>query len=373
MKITIIGAGIGGLTTAIALQQKGIEVELFEAAPEIREVGAGITLAFNAMQVYERLGLADEICRAGHLVNRLIITDQKFQPISIINLQSFQQKYGVDMAAIHRGALQKILADRVGEKNIHLGKKLESILPTDANLTLQFEDGTKHQTRLLIGADGIHSQTRAFVTQKAVIRNANQPCWRGLTNFNLPEEYLHQPVEMWGKGKRFGFVYISDLKVYWYALTTGSPTMPDPMPAKVFKGFNPLVSQIIESTPSDQIIYSDLLDLKPITTWHSDKICLIGDAAHATTPNMGQGACQAVEDAWTISQCLAENEPALAFAKFQKQRIAKATKVVNRSWQIGKLAHLENQVGIWLRNTLMNALPQAVVLKQNEWIYDLGN
>lgn len=316
--------------------------------------------------------MAGAIIEAGHLISRMKITDAKLRPISVINLQPFQQKYNVDMVAIHRASLQKLLAEKVGEKNIYLGKKLAFIQQIENGMVLQFEDGTEHQTTLVIGADGIHSQTRTYVTQHAMIRNANQPCWRGITDFELPKAQQHQLVEMWGRGKRFGFTHIAEGRVYWYALVSESHFKLDQSLAQTFNDLDPLVGQLIKSTPADQVIHSDLLDLQPINTWHNNNICLIGDAAHATTPNMGQGACQAIEDAWAISQCLAENELALAFAKFQKQRIAKATKVVNRSWQIGKIAHLENPMAIWLRNTAMRAMPKSMVTKQNEWIYKLG-
>lgn len=372
MKITIIGAGIGGLTTAIALQQKGFEVELFEAAPEIREVGAGISLAFNAMQVYDRLGLAEQIVQAGHRVNQMTIADDKLRPISTIPLQAFRKKYGVDMVAIHRATLQNILADQVEDKNIHLGKRLQTIDQNGSEMRLHFEDGTAQDAELLIGADGIHSATRAYVTEKAVIRNANQPCWRGITDFELPKQYRHQLVEMWAKGKRFGFSHIADKKVYWYALVSKPHYRQNQPLAATFNDLAPLALQLIESTPTDQIIQADLIDLQPIETWHMDNICLIGDAAHATTPNMGQGACQAVEDAWALSHFLSKNESAGAFANFQAMRMPKAQKVVNLSWQIGKLAHMESRLMIWLRNTTMRAMPQFITTRQNEWLYNLG-
>lgn len=372
MNITIIGAGIGGLTTAIALKQKGFEVELFEAAPEIREVGAGISLAFNAMQVYQHLGLAETIRQAGYQASRMKITDAKLKPISCIDLAPFYQKYGVPVVAIHRGVLQKKLVENLEGTAIHLHKKLKAIEKDDKALILHFEDGTQHSAQLLIGADGIHSPTRNYVYPEAQLRDAHQPCWRGITHFELPAAQQHQLLEMWGKGKRFGFTHIDGQRVYWYALVNQKADSADINLAATFQDFNPLVGQIIESTPTDKIIKADLIDLKPIDRWHTDNICLIGDAAHATTPNMGQGACQAIEDAWVLSNCLAKDAPPLAFQKFQALRMPKAKKVVNMSWQIGGLAHWENSIGVWLRNALLRATPKSIAQRQNEWIYEVN-
>jgi len=370
MKITIVGAGIGGLTTAIALEQKGFEVAIFEAAPAIQEVGAGIVLAFNAMQVYRHLGLAESIERAGFAATQMKITDAALQPISTINLLPFCKKYGLPAVAIHRGVLQQALLGRV-EGPIHLNKRLQFIDEKEGGLLLQFEDGSQHHTNLLIGADGIHSQVRQKVCPKARLRNAHQPCWRGITHFGLPETYRGQLIELWGKGRRFGFTNIDNERVYWYALANESIHASTDKLGQVFRDFHPLVSQLILSTDKLHIHHADLMDIEPINRWHTANICLIGDAAHATTPNMGQGACQAIEDAWVLSKCLLENEPSIAFQQFQQKRRPKATKVVNMSWRIGTLAHWQNGLSVRLRNMMMRSIPASIASKQNEWVYEL--
>ena len=304
--ISIIGAGIGGLTTALVLQQKGLFPVLFETAPAIKPVGAGIMMAINAMRIYEGLGVREKIERAGHRISRIRITDEKLNLLSGAELSAAERKYGVCNVAIHRGDLQSILADAIGYDHIRLSKKLHSI-EGDAPFGLQFEDGTLCKTDVLIGADGIRSMVRSQLLNTGRIRNTGQVCWRGVCEMELPEQYHHVAHEAWGKGKRFGFVKISDRKVYWFAVANEKllPSSHIDLP-ELFSDFHKDMLHILSNTPPSSIIRNDIIDLEPIYTWQGPGFCLIGDAAHATTPNMGQGACQAVEDAWMLGELLSK-------------------------------------------------------------------
>lgn len=374
-QISIIGAGIGGLTCAIMLQQKGFNVSVYEGAPEIKPIGAGIIIAQNAMQVYEKFGLKSKIQEAGNRISSMKITDAQFNPLSIMDLTPFEQKYDVSNVAIHRGVLQKILAEEVGFGNIHLSKRLAKAEKSEG-YTLTFEDGSEIKTPVLIGADGLKSVVRTQIFGKHPIRDAQQICWRGVCEFTLPESTQYEGNEAWGKGKRFGFVPIDAKKVYWYALIKGSTTdlkADEPANLKdIFSDFHSLILDLIKATSPEQIIVSQIADLQPITQWQKDKVCLIGDAAHATTPNLGQGACQAVEDVYILGQCLGQgSDIENAFRQYQQRRVKKAHKIVNTSWQLGKLAHVENALGVQIRNGLMKMLPQSANRKQLETIFSL--
>ncbi|PID68483.1 MAG: monooxygenase, partial [Flavobacteriia bacterium] len=124
-------------------------------------------------------------------------------------------------------------------------------------------------------------------------------------------------------------------------------------------------------TPKEQIHTAEISDLKPIFVWHRENVCLIGDAAHATTPNMGQGACQAIEDAYVLSECLDKYEINKAFKEYQKLRLPKAHQVVKASWIFGKMAHLRNPILIGLRNQMLKLTPASINRKQNEHIFQL--
>ncbi|MPV86868.1 FAD-dependent monooxygenase [Ostreibacterium oceani] len=358
---TIIGAGISGLTTALTLKKNGLNVNIYEGSSEIKPVGAGIILANNAMQVFQKMGIQDKIEKTGNKISTVKITDAQLNRISDIDLTEFEKQYGVYNVAIHRGKLQKILANEVGYENIKLSKRLSKI---DKNrmFTLTFEDKTTLESSVVIGADGLNSTVRNQLFAASTLRNAKQTCWRGVCDIELPEKYHNELNEAWGKGKRFGFVKISDKKVYWYALTNlkkareNSEDLTD-----IFSEFHNDILHIISKTAINQIMVTDIIDLKPMDKWQSDNICLVGDAAHATTPNLGQGACQAIEDAYIIGQLL-DSGMALkdTFIEYEKIRRKKAHMIVNTSWSVGKIAQIENQFGILARNFIMKNIPKPI-------------
>ena len=373
MNTAIIGAGIGGLTTALTLQQRNINVAIYEGAPAIKPVGAGIIMANNAMQVFQQLGIQSAIEKAGNKISRLRITDPQLHDLSVIDLHPFEAKYGVHNVAIHRGALQQILADAVGYEHIHLSKRLSRIEKND-DFTLYFDDYTAIQTNVLIGADGIKSVVRNQLFEQSQLRNAHQYCWRGICEMNLHERHHNAPVEAWGKGKRFGFVKIGAKKVYWYALVNSlSFTTHGVNLVNVFGDFHRDILEIISNTPQQQLIETEIIDLKPITKWHGDRVCLVGDAAHATTPNMGQGACQAVEDAYILGKLLDKGlSLEKTFAEYQRLRQKKARMIVDTSWRMGQLSQLENDWGIWVRNALLKLVPSSINQKQMETVFRLA-
>ncbi|MDQ0064649.1 FAD-dependent monooxygenase [Chryseobacterium lathyri] len=367
--ISIIGAGIGGLALGNILKQHSYDFTIFEAAPEIKPVGAGIMMAVNAMQIFDRLGLKEKIENAGNKIHGISITDESLKPITKTSIPALEKKYNSCNVAIHRAELQKILAENIGNKYIKLNHSLNKI-EKNGNYSLYFENGTQAESKIIFGADGIKSRIRNQILNTGTIRNAGQKCWRGLVTFDLPEQFDQEAIELWGKGKRFGFVKISEKKVYWYALISEKKHKHYLGLSENFKEFHPLVSNIIETTLEECIILNDITDLSPIPSWYSENLCLIGDAAHATTPNMGQGACQAIEDAYIIGRLLEDSKDFNAvFEKFQKIRRKKVDYIVNTSWRIGKISQWEK--GNTLRNLFMRLIPDFTNQKLAEKIIRL--
>ena len=195
-----------------------------------------------------------------------------------------------------------------------------------------------------------------------------------MTSFDLASQYKNELNEAWGKGDRFGFVQIAPHKVYWYALKSFKKS-PEELQIEdiehYFDKYSPLIKDIIRSTKKSNIHRAEIEDLTPMNKWYSENICLLGDAAHATTPNMGQGACQAIEDAYVLSECLDKLPVNEAFKQYNSLRLQKAKRVVNTSWTLGKMAHLSNPLLVSLRNISMQMTPQFLNRKQSEYIFEL--
>lgn len=326
-------------------------------------------LASNAMQVFKHFGIYEEIAALGNHISEMRITDSNFKVLSNINLRPFEEQYGVHNVTIHRAVLQKKLIELVGKEHIFLGRKLQKLEVAGEGILADF-GGEKVTSDMLIGADGIHSAVRNFVNPDPTIRRAYQKCWRGVTDFDLPEEYTNTAIEAWGSGSRFGLNKLNDKQVYWYALVN-SKEMNETLDG-FFDDFHPLAGEIINATKPSHIIESEITDLKPTKKWRKDNVCLIGDAAHATTPNMGQGACQAIEDALVLSDCISQEATAeQAFKVFNKRRLAKAHQVVSRSWTIGKVSQWENATMRNVRNFAMRLTPDTVSAKQLASVFNL--
>jgi len=373
--IDIIGAGIGGLTLAISLKAKGFTVCIYEKSPVLKHVGAGIILANNAMQIYKELGLSKEIENRGNILNAMHITKEGMDTISQMDLEYFKTLYGVDTVAIHRATLQDILLNALRDVEIHLGYKLTHIEKnSDAHNVLKFSNGTKVTSALVIGADGLYSTVRKYLFPTSSIKDAKQICWRGVTQYELPIKYQDKLYEAWGKTARFGFVKISNTQVYWYALKSFTHSAEECCVGDIeqyFSTFHPQIKALLGATPKDTIHTDTIVALNPITQWYKDNICLLGDAAHAMTPNMGQGACQSIEDAYTLAECLSQEHMQEAFMQYQNIRFKKVSKIAQTSWMIGKLSHVKNSFLIKLRNFMLSMTPTSISRKQSEEIFNL--
>lgn len=375
MKAIIIGGGIGGLTTAIALEKIGIETTVFESRFSKHTTGAGIWMAPNAMQVFDRLGFAQEVIQEGTALEKVEIADHQFHTIQEVPQQLTLEHFGFTVTSILRARLRSILLKNYG-KDLALGKHLHKIHQHDNSVQAVFGDQTRAVGDFLIGADGIHSMARHHVFPNSQLRYAGQTCWRGIANISLAPPYDKSCVETWGKKYRFGLSVISDTEVYWFAVAKAPLGETDKVADRkqkitdMFADFSQPIPSIIAATPENKIIRNDISDLKPIPTWHKGRVCLVGDAAHATTPNMGQGGGQAVEDAWFLSQILKEEKNIeRAFEAFEKKRRKKVNQIVQGSRMIGQIAHIS--FGRRLRNALMRATPTSLGNKRMLDLYGI--
>jgi 2-polyprenyl-6-methoxyphenol hydroxylase-like FAD-dependent oxidoreductase len=379
MKIIIIGAGIGGLTTAIGLKKLGHEVEVFESASGIKALGAGLVLSANAMKAYKALGISGKVKQAGKVLEALNILDHKGRIISANSTQEIARAFGeATNFAIHRADLHRILISLFGIENIFVGKRCKGFEQDQKGVKAIFEDGQQVEADLLIACDGIYSNIRRQLLPDAKPRYAGYTCWRAVTH-SQPEDFNHTLAsETWGPKGRFGIVPLSGNQIYWFACVNAKRH--DPAMANVsldqlkhnFKGYHKDILQVLNLTADDAIIWNDIMDIMPIKQFAFGKVVLLGDAAHATTPNMGQGACQAIEDAVVLTACMKNNsDPEIAFKQFESHRISRTTKIVNTSYTLGKVAQWENPMICWARNLALRSLPPKLAIKQAAFLYDI--
>ncbi|MDQ4140226.1 MAG: FAD-dependent monooxygenase, partial [Bacteroidota bacterium] len=215
MKVAVIGGGIAGLTTAIALKQVGVSCDIFEAAPAIKPLGAGLTLAANAIKALAKLGLAEEILVQGKLIKAFNILDQKGKIITQTNSSVFQAEYGADNFAIHRADLHQVLLSRISLDNLHLNKQIQRLEQKNSKVILHFSDDTTTETDYLLACDGIHSAVRKIVRPEAAPRYAGYTCWRAVVD--MPHLSHTEAIETWGPEGRFGMVPVSQGRIYYFA------------------------------------------------------------------------------------------------------------------------------------------------------------
>jgi 2-polyprenyl-6-methoxyphenol hydroxylase-like FAD-dependent oxidoreductase len=375
----IIGAGIGGLTTALALMKKGFDVTIYEQSVEVKEMGAGIWIAPNGLKVFDDLGISKDIIDAGKTLEKISVVDINGKLISTIDGNKIKVKHKFATVAIHRASLQQILASYIPKNKIILGKRFSAYQQTKNSISASFEDGTILEADFLINADGIKSNARLQIHSDLNLRYSGQTCWRFVSEFDLPEKESGNMYEIWSnkKGLRIGYSKINDKQIYVF-ITNYEKAGGKDNPQTVINDltnlcaeFPQMIKQMILSTKGKDILRNDLFDFKPIKKWTDGKAALIGDAAHATTPNLGQGACQAIEDAFVLAQELSLcNDVEIGLKSFEEKRIKKATYITNTSWQFGQVTNTSGQ----LKSVLMGALrltPNSINEKQLDKIYSL--
>jgi 2-polyprenyl-6-methoxyphenol hydroxylase-like FAD-dependent oxidoreductase len=374
--IVIIGGGIGGLATAIALRQRGIRAIITEAAPELRPIGAGIWVPPNAMQVLAQLGLAEAVVQAGVPLRAAEIRDSSSGLLQRMDLATASQRYGYPTVAIQRARLHDILRTALEPGQLQLGKACTRFVETEQVVQVQFADGSMAQAKAVIGADGLRSRVRQQLFPQVALRYSGQSSFRALASLTLPPQLADVGWEVWGAGCRFGFSAVAPDTVYWYATLDASPgVLHEQRPVKaslatLFEDFPAPITAVIAATPEDAIFNTDIYDIRPLARWYQGRVGLVGDAAHATTPNLGQGGAQAIEDAIVLAACFAAYpEPQAAFAHYEQQRRQRAGLVVTSSWRMGKLAHLRNPLLRALRNALLCRMPASLIEQQAEQLF----
>jgi 2-polyprenyl-6-methoxyphenol hydroxylase-like FAD-dependent oxidoreductase len=379
--VLIQGAGIGGLTLAIALTQKGYTVRIVERATGLSEVGAGIWMAANPMQIFDRLGFAEKIIAAGWAVHLITLADYNGNILQQSDLSAVAKIFGFETVALHRAALQKALFEQLPPDVVTFGAEVQSLEQSADTVSVHLTGGPVVTAKMVVGADGIRSHMRTPAALGGAIRYSGSSSYRAIARSTrlLPPEQDHDAYEIWGKGCRLGFSKINADDYYWYMTfdsapdTTLAPADRRAHAESLCAQYFPQWTALLENTPADAILQTDICDLTRLKTWSSARIGLIGDAAHASTPNLGQGGAMAVEDAYALTGAIGEaGLHPRAFALFEKRRRAKVDWIVSTSWKIGRICHLRNPVLRSLRNFALSKLISSDGEKQIRKLYSVG-
>lgn len=361
-KIAIVGGGISGLATALALKRIGLTVSIYERKPENSKTGAGIVLGLNALKALDYLGVLPQIQLRGISSNQYSISDNHGKPITTIQIE--QNKYPL-YTFIYRKDLIEILLNALSGDHIFYKKKLVFFTTDKKRSQLFFEDGTIVKTDYLLACDGVHSPIRNQLFPDKHLRYVGYTCWRGI----VEDSHLHIPPyysETWGPKGRFCTIPLANNRLYWYALKNAEANNPRLHSWKTdelltnFYDYHYPIPEIIENTFDEDITSRDIYDLESLCQYVYDRILLMGDAAHATTPNLSQGACMAIEDAVYLAKYIKQEiDIESAMMSFEKKRLARTKKVVHESWMFGKIAQIDIPFICSVRNKVMKWTPAS--------------
>jgi 2-polyprenyl-6-methoxyphenol hydroxylase-like FAD-dependent oxidoreductase len=374
-KIAIIGGGIGGLTAAVALARKGLAAEVYEQAPVLEEVGQGVGLWPNAMTALEPLGLSGKVARLAVTVTRQGLRRSDGTWLMSFPGEVMAQRWGAGFVLVHRAELQQLLAAELGPSAIHLGARCTGIKDSDRAVTARFADGREVQADVLIGADGVHSAVRAALFGPAPLRYRGYITVRGITpagSVPLPAD----GTETWGRGARFGLGPTSGERIIWYATwNTAAGSKDDGDTAarlrQIFGAWHDPIPAIIAATPQTAVICNDIYDRRPAHTWSQGRVALLGDAIHPMTPDLAQGACQAIVDAATLATCLAAaRDSRAALREYQQRRWRNAAITTLMARTMGTMGQWDGRMTCTARDTLTRAIPLSLQLRQFDLILD---
>jgi 2-polyprenyl-6-methoxyphenol hydroxylase-like FAD-dependent oxidoreductase len=365
-RVLIVGGGIGGLTLAIGLHRVGAQIELIEQAPAFEQVGAGITIQANANAVLQALGVqlaAEDILSIG----KFQMLNKKHVPIVTGDTDDLDIPFR--SVNIHRADLHTNLLRAADGISLRAGLAFRDLTVHEDSVEVTLSNGGTEQYDIVVGADGIHSSVRKALLgeEGCATRYSGQTCWRFACA--APGKTPNITTERWRNGQRIGAVPLSRGRIYIYMVQSAEPGTSSPQSSDLkqlqsrFGNWHEDVDKILFSIDeSVQINHRDLHEHEQIH-FGKGRVILIGDAAHAMTPNLGQGAGMAIEDAGVFTLLWkqgADNIPAL----LAQERTKRIRSIMKTSWQIGQMTHWENPLACGLRDFFLKSIPKSMSQKQ---------
>lgn len=357
IRVAVVGGGIGGLVLGLALRERGISFDLYEQAEELREVGAAVALSANGTRELRRLGVGELVESVSVVPSALVIrrgdTGRVIADHPIGRDGTYEATFGAPYYGLHRVALLQALAERFGSDSLHLSKRCVGVEERSAGVELHFADGSSAGADVTVGADGVHSVIRPHVAGTVRATFSGTVGYRGLVPVeDMPSLPDPTPLQFWaGPGRHLlhyaidGGKTINFLAVVRVPDWTNDAWMEECQASDAvdaFAGWHPAVTEMV-GTPEAGARWA-LHDLEPLERWHTDRVVLMGDAAHAMVPHQGQGAGQTIEDAIALADCLADahptDDPAPALQRYAERRRKRTAAVQRLSRRTADLLHL---------------------------------
>ena len=368
--VVVVGGGIGGLTAALALRRDGHEVVVLERRPTSEEAGAGISLWPNAIRVLRELGVGKALEAAAISDGRATIRTPSGRKLSVTDMDEIGRRYAAPLAVVHRSHLLEVLRDAVGEGTLRLGATCTGVVQDARVACAQLADGAQVEGDVVVAADGVGSRLRDSLIDKGAVHETGLVAWRAV----VPAAGVDVEAvagEAWGRGELFGAAALTGGRLYWFA-SSRAPASAERSQAderdvllERFAGWHDPIPAIIEATAPHAIIRTPLRELTPLPAWTSGRVALLGDAAHAMLPNLGQGGCQAIEDASALAQSLTSGaEVPEALRAYEHSRKPRADDIARQSRRMSAVAHLRNPAATTVRNLAMRAAPARATLRR---------
>ncbi|THU04510.1 FAD-dependent urate hydroxylase HpxO [Lampropedia puyangensis] len=352
MKVIIIGAGMGGLSAGLALKRLGHEVTVYEKVTEIKPVGAAISLWSNGVKCLNYLGLHAQVAALGGQMDSMAYVDGlSGKTMTEFSLQPLVESVGQRPYPVSRAALQQMLLEQFGAGAVHLGMALTDVTDDGHQVTAHFADGHSDTADVLIGADGTHSTVRGYILgQQPERRYAGYVNWNGLVDIAQDIAPAQQWTTFVGQGKRVSVMPIAGGRFYFFfdvPLPKGLANVRSEyqrLLRSYFEGWATPVQTLIDRIDPETTNRVEIHDIEPFMTWTKGRVALLGDAGHSTTPDIGQGGCQAMEDAIVLATALQTNTLGVedALVRYQNRRNQRTADLVLRARKRCDVTHAKD-------------------------------